>query len=682
MSFSFRNLFTQEGEAPGSELEEATEKQGSPGAARSESVLGTGEASPGTPYLVSELLPFIPPAIAAEKGIPMDKEVRIELPEDGSNDVRLSTIYAECPELFEAEITPMNDSVVMLPAKLGAISTPAAKPFTQSSAFSAPDPSAESDAIAGQTDLAVAEEETTPARSPWGDRLGKDTNAFGEPFPDAEMDVSNNPFLENKIESEEQPPELGSGNDAGEKPKAKNETPPPEPNFSKPKSESSGAGAPRMDEPKMSQNPFDSDESFQTLFSEKADDDAALPFPGEGESGSSGSWEPMFQTDTDQESIESKSDSEPQIDSIGNLLRQKKQESEISHDGDGEAPESAGEQRGGSTDGFMGPGEPESQADLTLETRSDEPEAADSDTHHSPAFLQSGQFASDAKIGPIGQALSSEAMPEFKTEASGAENQKSEAAPASEVETEAPEMQPSPVASSENSKPTEPLIPSTSDQSLRAETSEVRPRAVVNVQPAQPGSQSEAVANEPSSRSIVDQAAAVSSSMAQPGPPIREESHAAAPAAAVPSPGPMSTPPNSLGFGASSEEDERDLELRALFSTSERFTLSILARRVVELPGVESCAILTPARTVEAARGEGARLGEDAREMQATIHNLARLTGVPDAHTFTVHSMGGVVSFFLEEKCCLAVRQAGIEFEPGVREKLTLIARCLQKLED
>ena len=69
-------------------------------------------------FLVSELIAFIPKGIVAQSGIPMDKEVHIPLPADGSGDVKLSVIFQHCPELFAAEITPRNDVMMTFPPKI------------------------------------------------------------------------------------------------------------------------------------------------------------------------------------------------------------------------------------------------------------------------------------------------------------------------------------------------------------------------------------------------------------------------------------------------------------------------------------------------------------------------------------------------------------------------------------
>jgi hypothetical protein len=150
--------------------------------------------------------------------------------------------------------------------------------------------------------------------------------------------------------------------------------------------------------------------------------------------------------------------------------------------------------------------------------------------------------------------------------------------------------------------------------------------------------------------------------------------------AAASAPAPIAEP---VPAPASEENDElRDLELRAIFSTSESFTLSKVARKVVGLPGIEACSLSTPAKLVQASRREENRIGNEAREMITTLRNLAKLTGLPEARTFTLQTDRGIVSLFLEGDCCVVVNHDEATFGPGIREKLILIARCLSRLRE
>ena len=122
--------------------------------------------------------------------------------------------------------------------------------------------------------------------------------------------------------------------------------------------------------------------------------------------------------------------------------------------------------------------------------------------------------------------------------------------------------------------------------------------------------------------------------------------------------------------------------MRAIFSTSERFNLPMVARKVVALPGINSCSLSTSFKIVHASRSDETRLGNEAREMISTLRSLAKLTGLPEARTFTLQTDRGIVSLFLEGDCCVSVNQESATFQPGVREKLILIARSIGKLRD
>jgi len=138
---------------------------------------------------------------------------------------------------------------------------------------------------------------------------------------------------------------------------------------------------------------------------------------------------------------------------------------------------------------------------------------------------------------------------------------------------------------------------------------------------------------------------------------------------------PASRPP------ARDDDWERNLEFRAIFSSSESFTLSRLASRVVDLEGILGCALATPTGVVQEPADGESQFGDEAREMVDSIRNVARLTGVPGAKSFTLHTDQGTISLFLEGDCCVTVNHEPGEFGPGVREKLILISRCLHKLD-
>ncbi|MDF1813490.1 MAG: hypothetical protein P1V20_14930 [Verrucomicrobiales bacterium] len=179
MSFSFRNLFSQDesGDSLGSRA-----GSGASGNVRAQE------------YVVSELLPFIPPAIVAQSGIPLEQKLQIVLPADGGFDVRLSTIYQTCPALFAAEITPLNDSVISLPPReAGSESSlpPGGNPFADAS-----DEAIEAGEREGSIGFA--------APVAVGEKSGERESGFG--FPQA-TSGANNPFGDGGVPEQGTPKE-------------------------------------------------------------------------------------------------------------------------------------------------------------------------------------------------------------------------------------------------------------------------------------------------------------------------------------------------------------------------------------------------------------------------------------------------------------------------------------------
>ncbi|MFV1995860.1 MAG: hypothetical protein ACC661_10520, partial [Verrucomicrobiales bacterium] len=66
-------------------------------------------------FSVREILPFIPPSLVSQGPLPFDQTIEIPLPAGGGSEVKLSAIQSVCPRIFATEITPLNDSEVMLP---------------------------------------------------------------------------------------------------------------------------------------------------------------------------------------------------------------------------------------------------------------------------------------------------------------------------------------------------------------------------------------------------------------------------------------------------------------------------------------------------------------------------------------------------------------------------------------
>jgi hypothetical protein len=629
MSFSFRNIFSPdenglEGvptgfDQPGHPIGEGTGRSGLAPA-------GENAEVPGQSFLISELIAFIPPAISAQNGIPMSREVRIPLPADGSRDVKLSTIYQLCPELFAAEITPLNDSTVTLPPKLGAMGVAAlegATGFSQPSAEKAPTGFPVSPASAGnpfwsptppkaeeitatatpsdmkdeqprtrQDEKSVWPREPVAGMNPFGvsgSAVPAKGNAFGAPGAAAAPVGDDSGFSGGFSGFESQP--LSSLFGTG----------------------SAGAMTNEVDDKggkPFAGNPFESEQGFNSLFSKQAEADKDIPFPTASvvetpaatADEPQGVWGAMFHgggfgvADDAVAEVEAPF-SPPALESIGNLLKQ-----------------------------------------------------------------GAGAAASPAPTGFSGF----EPVPELVGIAP---------APAP---SPAPAPAPAPARKEEAPRATTPLpvagFPAfvTPPQAF-AGFGEGVVETVATPSPI------DVFANAAFEAPVEATAASVfeaptgfgaATSMDAPAPaPAREMVEAAPARSANPAPAEIGS-------------DLRDLELRAIFSTSESFTLSMVARRVVGLQGIVSCSLSTPGKLVQASKSDEGRLGNEAREMVTTLRSLAKLTGLPEARTFTLHTDRGIVSLFLEGECCVMVHHESAAFEPGVREKLILVARSLINLEE
>ena len=592
MSFSFRNIFSPDD----SEFDGSRDAEGSTGfsgfGAGSQgrgNLLGQATAKEqGQTFLVSELLPLIPTAIVAPSGIPMEKEISVPFSADGSLDVKLTALYQICPELFATEITPLNDSVITLPPRVGAtilVGTESAS-FAASSIFFKPEGNSEGGGNAFWSPVTPlkASSATSPAASnPFAAEAGAPKNAFAPPaettgpdsgkmaggFQEPAGALVGNAFSAGSgamVGSHETHPVSGFFG-FGVSPTAKNE------------GETASGG-----------NPFESEKGFATLFSKQAEQDAAIPHPaspiaeaGNGP-GPEGGWGAMFRREVKEEPVEAV----PDFDSIGNLLNQAKKPQE--------------------PQGFTIP-----SVDLTTSS------------------------AKGAEVEPLRQENEGSAKP---SEAMGVlvGDEKSTAMAAEAAGT------PPVSGSGENAAP-EPVLTEADFAAVEA----VFAAAAAPV---------EAVAETQVTE------------IAAPAPKVLVEAPVVAPAVATPA------------VPAGDDDELRDLEMRAIFSTSERFNLPMVARKVVALPGINSCSLSTSFKIVHASRSDETRLGNEAREMIATLRSLAKLTGLPEARTFTLQTDRGIVSLFLEGDCCVSVNQESATFQPGVREKLILIARSIGKLRD
>jgi len=660
MSFSFRNIFSpDDSEFEGSPDSGAPNGFSAPAGAqpgRGNLLPEAAVADRGQSFLVSELLPLVPTAIVAASGIPMEKEIRVPVPADGSLDVKLSTLYHLCPELFAAEITPLNDSVITLPPRVGA--TPAKtsgnNALAASAIFSKPEASATGGGAAFWSPVTPAAG-ASAAANPFSAESAAPQNAFsapGDPAPPAAAPKE-------KVAGGFDAPAAFVGSNAFSAPPAES---PGQSAAATPGAGLFGFNAPPTakseGETASSGNPFESDKGFATLFSKQAEQDAAIPHPS-GPFGapakpaeSEGVWGAMFRGEVKDEPVEAV----PDFESIGNLLSQAKQPAEPQGFG---APQSFGAPPAAAAPAAepfaAGFGMMPSQAAPAPVAEEVAPPAKQPAPEIAWSF---DQTPPPAKIAPTPSSTMNPAAPVFQAPEAFA--------PPAAAPKEAETASASPKAE----------VPASFDfaQGFGAAFPEAPPA---------PASAPEPVAT-PAVAAVEAVFAAAAAPVSEASEkvevaPVKEEPVAAIPAAVQ---GQEVAPIASSPAPSSEEDDLRDLEMRAIFSTSERFNLSMVARKVVALPGINSCSLSTPAKIVHASRRDETRLGNEAREMISTLRSLAKLTGLPEARTFTLQTDRGIVSLFLEGDCCVTVNQETATFQPGVREKLILIARSIGKLRE
>lgn len=604
----------------------------------------------------------------------MLREVSIPLAANGRRDVKLSTIYQICPELFSAEITPLNDSTVTLPPKLGAmvgtgsVEGAAKNPIDSLMGFS---PAAET-LFAGFSSLpANTSEAGNPFRSPspaaelktvpaipadrkdetprpcqaesaaWPKEAAVELNPFASQGPAAQIPAKGNAFAASAAPAAQAL--IPAGFDASAAAPATGESAFSEGgiaagfsgSFASFGSKSTSAlfgvtsGAVTNEADKkggkaFSGNPFESGEGFNTLFSKRAEIDLDIPFPTWPDPG------PAAKS------------SEPADEPEGVW-------GAMFHGGG-----VANNEEVAMGEDFFSPPAFENIGDLVKQGVS--PAAAPA----SVVFPSASEPAARSVF-----AFASSLAPMTPTDAFPAGFDAFEAAPELEEPAPAPEAkEPAPA----------PKVEFAAASSFPAFT------------PPTPGFAGFGTDTIPSPIDTFASGAAFEPPSPAPAPtqaPVASEAPAAvfeaAPASAIAAPAPARATSPAAGEASF---DMRDLELRAIFSTSGNFTLSMVARRVVGLPGIVSCSLLTAGKLVQASKSEDGRIGDEAREMVATLRSLAKLTGLPEARNFTLHTERGIVSLFLEGDCCVMVHHEAAAFEPGVREKLILVARSLINLEE
>ncbi len=562
MSFTFRNLFSEEGGDTSSEFSEGAKGTALRNIVVSSSVESARGAQPAgnekieevertQSFLVSELLPFIPPAIAAKSGIPMEEELTLPMSSDGSTDVKLSAVYQVCPQLFAAEITPLNDSTLTLPAKLGVVT------------------GAEG-SVVGLNEITFEAQPLSLGEEYRAEKLGV------ESVPEIKVNETDHAFWSTD------PFDGFSGFCA-----------PVDPT---PATEKFGKGSGTTPESKIA---AETQPAAKTTWSGKKEDSAFLseqakgggeiPFPKVKKRGEpvkeTERWGTMFD---DGFTVNTSHETRLVPGGLGDMLDQ-----EAEHEAIGNAQNTVDDRE---------VADETNQASLEAPQKSEEKEP---DTFGFAAAQGSAE-AKSIKKDDINCAFE---------------------APVSSIR----------------------------------ESSSIEPAADNRYPRLKPLGPVEASAAKSAAARPVESS-----------PELRTKPESATLAA--------------MDFTASSKEtdseDRPDLEMRAIFSSSDSLRLSCVARKIAELPGILGCALATPSRLVQVSLSDENRLGGEAEEMIQSVKSLAKLTGLTDARSFTLETDRGIVSLFTEGPCCLIVRHDLPKFGPGIREKLIVISRNMYKLDE
>ena len=119
--------------------------------------------------------------------------------------------------------------------------------------------------------------------------------------------------------------------------------------------------------------------------------------------------------------------------------------------------------------------------------------------------------------------------------------------------------------------------------------------------------------------------------------------------------------------------------------TEESLDAGQILTRCAALPGIQAAILMNGSTTRSALDGAGNEeahtFASTAPQTYSSITTLAESMGMPQHGNFTIRSNKSVRSFFVEKGICLAVLHEQAVFQPGVRERLILIARALSSME-
>ncbi|MEM0895753.1 MAG: hypothetical protein AAGJ79_02625 [Verrucomicrobiota bacterium] len=145
------------------------------------------------------------------------------------------------------------------------------------------------------------------------------------------------------------------------------------------------------------------------------------------------------------------------------------------------------------------------------------------------------------------------------------------------------------------------------------------------------------------------------------------------------SPGETTVPGGFSGTTFPGEEDGQSV-LRALFMTSEELDTAKVIEFCSQLPGIEGCALLSKDGSVAASSKASGDFKTQAKDTHESLKKMVDALGMGDADIFTLRSNKAMLSFFQANGACVAVQHEKTGFQPGVQEKLGLVAKELDAL--
>jgi len=633
----------------------------------------SGAARQSLPFTVGELLAFIPPAISAKTGLSLDQTVDVPVLENGTAEVKLSTLYQVCPNLFAAEITPLNDSVVPLPSREDVDSTQnvqAPEPSQNSpvSPFADATASPMNPSFPDQNQQASPQNFTTPPAEFQNSNM-PDTPSGDNPFwsqgdlsPQQEPDRAAPEQEPDRVKPEQEPafekesfvPSFSSGETPTQSPApTQNDDAPVSDAFSEQGTISppmKGFAPPESNEmignlfPPTLANALNQTEAEQSVIPEVEKENVVKE---ENVSLSNGAREPeetagflekenpflSGPSSSQNSDVPNQFDSGPDFSTL--FTKEAESDSEMAVPTEMDTPEKAPE--------------PEPSNEITPSKESIFGAPSEKSYTPPPASNDLGDDDFSAFIPPTPEELEIPDIPALR-------------------EAEELEKQADPAAPEKESWDDEPCPPT-------MENSQEFVDSISNFPPFETNS----LDNESPVTLVPDNSFSGSPSNPEipenfTGQALEEENHyVSLPADPAPSFG--TVPPLR-------DNIVNDVELRAVFGTDESFTLKKIATLIVCMPGVSACAISTPKKSLQASKDKSATIGEDSVTLAKTVRKLADLTGSPDARSFAVNTEKGILSIFVGGESYLTVQHDPGGFEPGIQEKLILVAGTLDGITE